>query len=71
MKRYEGWDPLIARILSKVPACLKWQLVELEKIPTWVSSSGKVVLLGDAAHAMLPFLAQVFTNHSTSFHLLY
>ena len=58
-RRYEGWDPLIGKILSNVRSCSKWQLVELEKIATWVSASGKVALLGDAAHAMLPFLAQV------------
>jgi salicylate hydroxylase len=58
IKRYEGWDPIIRRILEKNPNCSKWQLLELEKIPAWVSESGKVALMGDAAHAMLPFLAQ-------------
>ncbi|KAJ7830884.1 FAD/NAD(P)-binding domain-containing protein [Mycena olivaceomarginata] len=35
---------------------LKWQLGVLPRLPTWVR--GRAALLGDAAHATLPFLAQ-------------
>lgn len=31
---------------------------ETSQVPTWISESGKVILLGDAAHGMVPFLAQ-------------
>lgn len=34
----------------------KWALAELAPLPTWVR--GRTVLLGDAAHPVLPFLAQ-------------
>ncbi|KAL1966637.1 hypothetical protein VTN77DRAFT_4048 [Rasamsonia byssochlamydoides] len=55
---YAQFDPVIRKVLSKVSGCLKWKLADLPPLPTWVSRSGKVVLIGDAAHAMLPYLAQ-------------
>lgn len=56
---FDGWDPLIHRLLEKVSTCRQWKTSELEEIPRWISESGKIVLVGDSAHAMLPFLAQV------------
>lgn len=35
-----------------------WRVSEVSPLPTWVSKSGRVVILGDAAHAMVPFAAQ-------------
>jgi 2-polyprenyl-6-methoxyphenol hydroxylase-like FAD-dependent oxidoreductase len=52
----KGWDPLVVGILKKVKSCLKWNLADLQVLDTWRSKSGKVVLLGDAAHACLPFV---------------
>jgi salicylate hydroxylase len=34
----------------------KWALYRLEPLPRW--TTGRVALLGDAAHPMLPYLAQ-------------
>jgi salicylate hydroxylase len=56
---YAGWDPILDKVLDKVKACLKWKLADLPVLSRWVSKSGKVVLIGDAAHAMVPYLAQV------------
>lgn len=56
---YQEWDPILTKIIERVPECLKWQNAEIEKIEKWVSESGKVVLMGDAAHAMVPYMAQV------------
>lgn len=36
----------------------KWRLTDLLPIDNWVHPSGKVVLMGDAVHATLPYLAQ-------------
>ncbi|KAE8451371.1 hypothetical protein EG329_004000 [Mollisiaceae sp. DMI_Dod_QoI] len=37
---------------------LVWKLNSLPALDTWVFRNGKVVLLGDSAHAMLPFSGQ-------------
>lgn len=55
---YADFDPIIKRVLGKVKGCLKWKLADLPTLPSWVSESGRVVLIGDAAHAMVPYLAQ-------------
>lgn len=56
---YNDFDPVLKKILSYVTSCRKWALAELPAITQWVSRSGTIALIGDAAHAMLPCLAQV------------
>jgi salicylate hydroxylase len=53
---FETWDPLLVLVLKKVTECLKWNLADLPLLDTWRSKSGKVVLIGDASHATLPFV---------------
>lgn len=48
----------LQKILSSVPSTLKWKLMDRKPLETWVHPSGKVVLLGDACHPMLPYRAQ-------------
>ncbi|KAJ5802003.1 uncharacterized protein N7503_004453 [Penicillium pulvis] len=38
--------------------CVSWTLGEVAPIPSYVSASGRVALVGDAAHALLPHAAQ-------------
>lgn len=38
--------------------CVSWTLGEVPPIPSYVSTSGRVALVGDAAHALLPHAAQ-------------
>ena len=57
-KHYCNFDPIIQRVLEHVNSCLKWKLAYLPPLTKWVSDSGRVVLIGDAAHGMLPYLAQ-------------
>ncbi|ANB14630.1 hypothetical protein AWJ20_2235 [Sugiyamaella lignohabitans] len=55
---YKNFDPVVVQLLTHVKTVLKWVLADLPTLPRWVSKSGQTVLIGDAAHAMLPYLAQ-------------
>ncbi|KAM0273253.1 hypothetical protein ACHAQH_008350 [Verticillium albo-atrum] len=57
-KGYEAWSPVVKRILHHTKEVGKWRLAEVPRLPRWTSRSGRVVLMGDNAHAMLQFLAQ-------------
>jgi salicylate hydroxylase len=58
MARFSGrsWHPQARDLLALPARWLKWPLYDLAPLPQW--GRGPVTLLGDAAHPMLPFLAQ-------------
>ncbi len=43
-------------LLNAIPNWLAWEGADLPELPRW--SKGNIVLVGDAAHATLPYLAQ-------------
>jgi salicylate hydroxylase len=53
---FEGWDFRIGRLLSQVQSTFRSALYDREPLPTW--TKGRLTLLGDAAHPMLPHLGQ-------------
>lgn len=53
---FEGWDPAIATLLEPADMVTRWALHVRSAVSQW--SSGHVTLAGDAAHPMLPFMAQ-------------
>lgn len=55
---YKDWDPRIPKLLALCQSVAKWRLMIRPGLdPTWSHSSGAFAILGDAAHATLPYLA--------------
>ena len=43
----------LRKILGFVKSTLKWRLMDRKPLKTWIHSSFRVILLGDACHPML------------------
>lgn len=55
---YKDWDPRIPKLLRLCSSVTKWRLCIRPGLdPTWSHASGAFTILGDAAHATLPYLA--------------
>lgn len=56
MRRFDGLASVLQDFLMSIPDWRQWALYRTEQAPHW--SKGRIVLIGDAAHPILPFLAQ-------------
>lgn len=55
---FKGWEPRIQKLLALVQSTLNWKLMDRAPLSTWVHKDGRIALLGDACHPMLPYRAQ-------------
>jgi salicylate hydroxylase len=53
---FAGWHPAVTELIGAVPQSPRWGLFARRPLARW--NRGPVVLLGDAAHAMLPHQGQ-------------
>ena len=53
---FAGWHEQVRAILAAIDETFVWALFDRAPLPRW--SAGHTTLLGDACHAMLPFMAQ-------------
>ncbi|KAE8154365.1 hypothetical protein BDV25DRAFT_136061 [Aspergillus avenaceus] len=58
---FHNWDPVLMKIVQKKKSIHNWPLFEVEPLDKWVSDSGKFILIGDASHAMVPYLSMGVT----------
>lgn len=56
MRDFAGWHPTIRTIIDEADAHFRWALFDRDPLRQWCD--GRVALLGDACHPMLPFMAQ-------------
>ncbi len=53
---FKDWHEDLQILIRNAETCFRWGLFDRDPMPQW--GQGRVTLLGDACHAMLPFMAQ-------------
>jgi salicylate hydroxylase len=56
LAQFRGFHPIVLRLIERAEAHFRWALFDREPLDRW--TEGRVALLGDACHPMLPFMAQ-------------
>ncbi|MEA3026380.1 MAG: 6-hydroxynicotinate 3-monooxygenase [Alphaproteobacteria bacterium] len=52
---FDGFHPEVQTVIAHAPELTKWPILDVEPIEKW--AEGPLVLLGDACHAMTPYMA--------------
>ena len=53
---YAGWHPQVARVIDAVDETFIWAVLDRPPIARW--TFGRITMLGDAYHPMIPFIGQ-------------
>ena len=61
-KAFADTDTALQAALARRNNCDRWKLAEMPDLPHWTSQHGRIALLGDSAHAMLPNAAHGFSQ---------
>lgn len=56
LRAFDGWDPRVLGVLERTGTVLRYGIHTRAPLARW--NVGRVTLLGDSAHAMVPFQAQ-------------
>jgi salicylate hydroxylase len=56
LRDFAGWHPVVTGMVEAAEKHFRWALFDRNPLPRW--TDGRVALLGDACHPMLPFMAQ-------------
>jgi salicylate hydroxylase len=56
LRLFAGWHPEVQALIAGTEQVFKWALFDRPPLENW--TRGRVTLLGDAAHPMLPYMAQ-------------
>lgn len=57
-REFADWDPALIKIINLIDHAIKWPLMTGQRLTSWSSASSKIIILGDAAHAMVPYMSQ-------------
>lgn len=56
LRLFKDWDPAVVQMITAVPISQRWGLFHRPPLGRW--SKGRVTLIGDAAHALVPHHGQ-------------